>query len=65
MQYLQSQPFTVGLGSRKFAEGWDRIFSRKMEGETEASAAERSPDTERAPAMVEGDDDHDLGDTQG
>jgi hypothetical protein len=63
MQYLQSQPFTVGLGSRKFAEGWDRIFSRKQEAQ--ADSEERSPDTERAPATVEGEDDHDLGEAQG
>jgi hypothetical protein len=29
MQYLQSQPFSVGLASKKFSEGWDRIFAKK------------------------------------
>jgi hypothetical protein len=31
MQYLQSQPFSVGLASKKFSEGWDRTFAKKTD----------------------------------
>jgi hypothetical protein len=41
MQYLQSAPFTVGLGNKRFSEGWDRIFGKKDE-------VEPCPETERS-----------------
>jgi hypothetical protein len=50
MQYLQSAPFTVGLGTKKYSEGWDRIFGAKKQ---EAEVVEPMPDTERSQALTE------------
>jgi hypothetical protein len=49
MQYLQSAPFTVGLGTKKFSEGWDRIFGAKKKD----GAEEPMPDTERSQALTD------------
>lgn len=50
MQYLQPQPFSVALGTKQFAENWDRIFAKKTETkERDTLPDEDPPDTERAP----------------
>ena len=47
MQYLQSNPFSVALGTKKYSENWDRIFGKKDEDKDDKD--EPAPDTERAP----------------
>lgn len=54
MQYLQSSPFSVALGSRKYSENYERIFGKKDRDTEpapapEAEALEHAPDTERQP----------------
>jgi hypothetical protein len=52
MQYLQSSPFSVALGSRKYSENYERIFGKKdrdTEPAQEPEAVEQAPDTERQP----------------
>lgn len=54
MQYLQSAPFTVGLGTKKFSEGWDRIFGSKTKAEdAEDTVIEPVPDTERSQPITD------------
>jgi len=53
MQYLQSAPFTVGLGNRKFSEGWDRIFGKKDVEEPCPDTERSMPDTAPAPVLDE------------
>jgi hypothetical protein len=54
MQYLQSTPFTVGLGNKKFSSGWDRIWGKKPEVEEACPDTERSrPDTSPVPVLDE------------
>jgi hypothetical protein len=45
MQYLQSQPFSVGLASKKFSEGWDRIFAKKADADQDQSEKTKSTDS--------------------
>lgn len=42
MKYLQSTPFSVGLGSKAYSDGWERTFGKKDEPEPVLGSAKLS-----------------------